>query len=463
MKKILAITSLSALLGACAAGPDYHQPEIMLPAEFNARVADADAATVTDPWWHQIKDPELELLLEAARSANHDIRVALSRLNEARALARLSQLSLMPNGAVTAGVERRQLSQHEAGGAAGTDPFNTYSAGLSAAWELDIFGGNRRGIEAMRAETEARSADLDAVQVAVIAETVQSFFDLRGAQRQIQVAERNLASQQKTLTLVEQRAALGIGSAYDVARARAQVDATTALIPRLQSGQQRALHRLATLTGQPAGTLRIDGPIEATSITAFRTGAPGDLLRHRPDVRAAERRLASATAGIGVATADLFPRVSLNGFIGYVSGSHATLGESDSLSWRAGPSISWPVLDLGRVRARIRAREAGAEGALARYEKTVLQALEDAENALTAYAHQQARLAALADQAQQLNRANTLAQARYWAGALDYLAVLDTERSLLGAEAELTQAETDLQLTLVGLYKALGAGWSSTH
>ncbi len=458
MRNFLAITSLSAMLTACAVGPDYHRPDVKLPTEFIAGPMQVGAGATTGLWWHQINDPELEKLLQAARSANHDIRLALSRLNEARALARLSQLSLLPSGAVTAGVTRSRLSSHEAGVVAETAPLTTYSAGLSASWELDLFGGKRRGIEVMRGETEARGAELGAVQMAVVAETVQSLFEVRGAQRQIQVAERNLASQRKTLMLVEQRHALGTGSAYEVARARAQVDATTALIPRLQSEQQRGLHRLATLTGQPAGTLQVTSPTDEKIIIPLKIGAPADLLRHRPDVQAAERRLASATASIGVDTADLFPRVSLNGFIGYVSGSHARLGESDTLSWRAGPSINWPLLDLGRVRARIKAREAGAEGALAQYEKTVLQALEDAENALSAYNHQQARLTSLANQAWHLARANELAQARYHAGALDYLAVLDAERSLLNAEAELSEAETALQIILVQVYKALGAG-----
>lgn len=461
MRKIVALCSLSILLAACAAGPDYRQPVVALPAHFGAQPLQAQPVVVPEAWWHQLNDPELEQLIAAARSSNHDIRGALARLNEARALARLSQWSLLPGGEIMAGAERQQLSQHEAGTATVPKPFSTYSAGVSAAWELDLLGGNRRGIEAMRAETEARGADLDTVQVAVVAETVQSLFEFRGAQRQIQVAEQNLTSQKKTLALVEQRTALGAGSEFEVVRARAQVEATAARIPLLEADRQRALHRLATLTGQPAGTLRIVGPIKGKAITELHIGVPEELLRRRPEVRAAERRLASATAGIGVATAELFPRVSLSGFIGYVAGSGSELGESNALSWRAGPSISWTLLDLGRIRARIQSRKASADGALAFYEKTVLQALEDAENALTAYARQQARLASLVQQAQHLARANEMAQARYRVGSLDYLGVLDTERSLLGAEAELSKAETDLQVTLVQVYKALGAGWST--
>src|SRR5690606_19087143 len=319
------------------------------------------------------------------------------------------------------------------------------------AWELDLFGRLRRGTEAAVAEAQAAEATLRDVQVLVAAEVAGTYLGLREAQKRLAVAEENLTNQRETLRLTQVRYDLGRGTELDVASAQATLAATEAQIPALVTAQQVAAHRLAVLVGVRPGELDVELAYREMSphLTTLAIGAPEDLLRRRPDVRAAERRLAAATARIGVEKAELFPRVSLSGFLGFVTGDSSELGESSSRAWSATPVMSWSAFDLSGVRAQVRGAEARAEVALAEYEQTVLQALEETENAFVGYAQQRQRLAAVIEQAAASRRAAELARIRYREGALDFLRLLDAERTVLEAEDAVAVAEAELNEAVV--------------
>ncbi|TWQ68378.1 efflux transporter outer membrane subunit, partial [Xanthomonas vasicola] len=332
--------------------------------------------------------------------------------------------------------------------------------GLDAAWELDLFGRQRRASEAARADLDAEQANLQDVQVTVAAEVARNYFELRGTQKQLEVSKRTLANLHDTQKLTQTRWDLGAGSELDVQSSLARLKAIEADIPLLETAEAQYRHRLAVLLGQQPDAL--DATLVARTMPAFARPLPlGDtagLLRQRPDVRVAERRLAAATAQVGVATADLFPRISVSGFVGFLSGDAARLTEGNAKAWSITPSISWAAFDFGTVRARLRASKAQAEGALAQYQQAVLLALEDTENALIGYGRQQARLAIVVEQAKAARRAEQLAQIRYREGSEDFLTLLDAQRTQLAADDALAQAEAAVNVGVVGVYKALG-GW----
>jgi multidrug efflux system outer membrane protein len=342
----------------------------------------------------------------------------------------------------------------------------TYDAGFDAFWEIDLFGRVRSAVEAARADAQAARANLHAVQVSVAAEVARNYLELRGAERRFEVAVANRDNQQETLRLTRVRRELGRGTELDVASAAARLAAIQASLPPLIVAQRAARHRLAVLLGQQPGTLELAaGPdseaISQSFVNPLPVGEPESLLRRRPDIQAAARQLAAATARVGIATADLFPQLTISGFVGFVTGDADQLWESASEAWSVTPVLSWAAFDLGSVRARLRAAEAQADGALAFYEQTVLRALEETENAFVAYAQNQDRLAALLDQAAASRRAAELARIRYREGAIDFLRLLDAERTVLEAEDGVAAAQTELNTSVVAIYKALGGGWEA--
>ncbi len=339
-----------------------------------------------------------------------------------------------------------------------------YNAGFDAFWEIDLFGRVRRSIEARTAEVAASEATLRDVLVSLIAEVARNYFELRGTQHQLAVARRNADNQRQTLDLTIARLEGGIGTQLDTARARAQLDATQANIPPLEAAIRRAMHRLSVLTGHPPATLvtAFERPAPLPDAPKLVTlGRPEDLLRRRPDIRVAERNLAAATARIGVATADLFPRVTFIGSIALEASSFTGLGGSGSDTYSFGPSLRWAAFDLGRVRARIAAADARAEAELAMYERTVLRALEETENALVEFGRSQARRDFLRTSAEASEQAAGLARQRFEVGAADFLTVLDAERTMLEAQDRLARSETDAATALVAVYEALGGGWEA--
>lgn len=457
------IAGISLMAAACAVGPNYKAPATPPAAFQNADPAVFTAANPEAEWWKAFGDPVLDQLVGQALSANLDLRIAVARVAEARALFTEQKLDLLPH--VTADGTYAKSKQQQPGFTTDRVENQTYQAGFDAGWEIDLFGRVRRGVEAAGAEAGAAQAELRDAQVTVAAEVARNYLELRGAQARLKVANRNLETQRETVRLTKVRFDTGAGSPIDVASAQARLNATEAAIPNLITAEKRANYRLAVLTGQRPGALdALLAPRDADTrplVTALPIGEAGDLLRRRPDVQAAERRLAASTARVGVATADLFPRVSVTGFVGFLSGTSAGFGNAASKAWSVAPSVSWPALDLGSAHARLRAAKARDDAALANYDQTVLRALEDLENALVSYRQQQAQLNSLTDQAAASRRAAELARIQYKEGGIDFLVLLDAERTLLAAEDALSVAETAVNTDVVAIYKALGGGWKA--
>jgi multidrug efflux system outer membrane protein len=403
----------------------------------------------------------LNSLVESAVGTNTDLRIATANLREARALRRLANFDLAPTVTARAGYANQRLGSVTIPLGVERD-VEIYDAGFDATWELDIFGGVRRSTEAARAQADASEAARREVLISVIAEIARNYLELRGTQNQLDVARRNATNQTETLQITQSRLEGGRGTQFDVARARAQLNSTLAIIPPLEAQIARAIHRLSVLTGQQPGalleSLNQPAPLpNAPELVAL--GDPTELLRRRPDVRVAERDLHAATARIGVATADLFPRVTFIGRVGFEAVEFAQFGKANSDTWSFGPRITWAFLDIGRGQARIKAAGARAEAQLANYERTVLGALEEAENALVEWGREQARRDYLRQSALASEEAAGLARQRYDAGAADFLNVLDAERVLLEGQNQLAASQTRAATALVAVYKALGAGW----
>lgn len=469
--KLPAIAALAASIAACTVGPDYVRPESPAPAHFaSAAQPDpgsraelpADPAAVTE-FWNGFNDPLLSRLVEQALASNHDLRIALANLDRANALLGGTRFDAVP--VVTAEAEARdaRASADQLPGVErdGRDA-KSYSAGLRASWELDLFGRIRRGIEAQSAEAGASAADLAAAQVVVAADVASTYAELRGLQERLRVANDNARNQLDTLRLLEARFSAGRGTEFDTSRATAQLETTRSHIPALESAIAIDMHRIAVLTGQSpealVDELQPEQPLPALP-ARIDAGTPGELLRRRPDVAAAEQRLHAATARIGVATADLFPRFTLGGLLGSQAIGAGDLFERDSETRLLALGVDWSFLDVGHVRARISASNANASAELARYEQSVLRALEDTENALTRYAHARVEDAHLQRAATSSSRAAELARTRFDAGASDLLEVLDAERTRLQAQDALAVARTQSVTSAIGLYRALAGGW----
>lgn len=458
--KPLTPSLLALALAACAVGPDYQAPNTE-PAQLGnqLQVKAFDRSRFESVWWQQFDDPALNQVVQASLQGNRDLRVAFARLKAARSIREDVDNDNLPvvssrasselgKGQIPGQTERRVNSER-------------YDLGLDMAWELDLFGRIQRQLEASEAQEAAAAADLQQLQVSMIAELVDAYGQLRGAQLREKIALANLKTQQDSRSITETLRDAGVGNELDVVRADARLAAVEATVPQLQAQQVRAQNRIATLLGQRPDQLSVDlSPKQLPAIAkALPIGDPAELLRRRPDVRSAERQLAAATANVGVATADLFPRVSLSGFLGFTAARGSQIGSSAANAWGLGPSITWAAFDLGSVRARIRGAKADAEGALATYEQQVLLALEESANAFSDYGKTQQRLQALMRQSDASRKAADLASIRYREGTVDYLVLLDAERERLSAEDAQAQGEVELYRGIVAIYKALGGGW----
>ena len=450
-----------ALLAGCALGPRYATP----PAEPVAIAAPEQALFSSDAvqrdWWRQLEDPQLDVLIERALAHNHDIRIAQARLAEARAATDEAALDRWP--AVTFGAERtRSIAQGNGLPPEARTLAESSRAGFDAAWEIDLFGRLRRLSEAADARAQASAADLAQVRIVVVAELARQYHEMRGAEQRIAITRSTLDSLRAGLRVTEAQVQTGRGLEGDLASAEANLATTEAQLPALETQRRLAAYRVAVLAG-----LR---PTELATLIAPRPLQPlakrlpiGDLralLSRRPDVLRAERSLAASTADVGAATAELYPRVDLNAFIGFVALRGSDLGSSASRAFGITPGLRWPALRLGSARARLRGAEARSEGERAAYEQTVLRAIEEVEGALATHGQNQARLQQLAQAAAQSRRAAALAAVRYREGAAPYLTVLDADRTLLRAQEAVAEAETASYTSLIALYKALGGGWS---
>ena len=459
------LPSLLALaLSACAVGPDYQAPATEA-ATITAATDGAngqknfDRSRFEGIWWQQFEDPILNQLVSTSLQGNRELRVAFDRLRAARAFRDDVSNDAMPviTSRVSSDLAKGQIPGQT------TDRVNSerYDLGLDMAWEVDLFGRIQRNLEAADAETQVAAADLYQLQVTMIAELVDAYGQLRGAQLREKIALANLQNQQESSKITVSLRDAGVGDQLDVVRADARLASVEASVPQLQEVQIRQRNRIATLLGQRPDKLTVDlSPASLPAIAkALPIGDPGQLLQRRPDIQSAERKLAAATARIGVAKADLFPRVSLSGFLGFTAGRGSQIGSSAANAWALGPSITWAAFDLGSVRARLRAADANADGALATYEQQVLLALEESENAFSDYGKRQQRLISLIRQSESSRAAADLAQIRYREGTVDFLVLLDAQRERLAAEDSQAQAEVDLYRGIVAIYKALGGGW----
>ncbi len=459
--KVFLPSLLVLALSACAVGPDY---KTQTPEAANITAAadtkSYDHAKYEGIWWQQFEDPTLNQLVTQSLSGNRDLRVAFARLRAARAIRDDAANDIMPvvTSRASSDVGKGQIPGQT------TKRVNSerYDLGLDMAWELDLFGRIQRQLEASDAEQQVAEADLYQLQVTLIAELVDAYGQLRGAQLRERIALDNLKNQQDSRTITVSLRDAGVGDQLDVERADARLAAVEASVPQLQAEQVRERNRIATLLGQRPDKLSVDlSPKDLPAIAkALPIGDPGQLLQRRPDILSAERKLAAATARIGVAKADLFPRVSLSGFLGFTAGRGSQIGSSAANAWALGPSITWAGFDLGSVRARLRGADADAEGALATYEQQVLLALEESENAFSDYGKRQQRLISLIRQSESSRAAADLAQIRYREGTADFLVLLDAQRERLAAEDTQAQAEVDLYRGIVAIYKALGGGWA---
>jgi multidrug efflux system outer membrane protein len=456
--------AISLCLAGCAVGPNYKQPETPVDTQFaNSGAASYSPDEIQAQFWTAFNEPLLTKLVDQALATNKDLEIARANLRASRAARGLTQFDLFPS--VTAGGSRLKVrqSEHQLPGVPEDQrEFDDVDAGFDASWEIDLFGRVRRGVEAARAEEQAAVSQLRDAQVTVTGEVARNYFVLRGLQDQLGVAIRNSENQRQTLSLTEARLDAGRGTELDTSRATAQLQTTLASIPPLRSSIAATIYRLSVLTGQQPNALTADlEPVQPAPVLPQLTaiGTPEALLRRRPDVRVAERQLASATARIGVAVGDLFPRVSFIGSAGYNSGTTGDLGNSASRTFTYGPTISWAALDLGRVRSRIGIANAQADAALAAYQSTVLLVLEETEGALINYGFAQSRRETLEQAAAASSKAASLARQRFEGGLTDFLNVLDAERDALSAQDSLAQSRTQAATSLIAVYKALGGGW----
>ncbi len=470
-KLIVAVLFL-VLVAGCAVGPDYEEPKLAMPVGWQeAQQKGVDIRPVEMArWWTTFNDPLLNSLVERAVKSNLDLRIAEARIREVRASRAVVASSAWPTLDVSASYKRNRTSENalalgslapQGGGNVEQDLFKT---GFDASWEIDVFGGVRRSVEAADATIGASVESRRDVLVTLLGDVAKNYIDLRGFQRRLAVARANLKAQQDTLELTRIRFQAGLTSDLDVAQAEAQASTTTAQIPTLESALKQAAYSLDLLLGLSPGALWNDLANETTIPSLppeVLVGLPSDLLRRRPDIRFAERQLAASTAQIGAAMADLFPKFSLTGAAGLQSISASDWFTGRSRYWSIGPTISWPIFDAGRIRANIEVRNAQQEQALTQYEKTVLAAFGDVEKSLVNYSREQARQQALTNAVASNRRAVEMANELYVRGLNDFLNVLDTQRSLYAAENDLAQSEATMAANLVALYKALGGGWET--
>ena len=460
MRKRIVCCTVALLLSGCTVGPDYEPVAPALPAQFVE--APGLPGSAPDSLWQAFDEPELSALIVAARTNNARIEQALATLNESRALSGLRIYSLFPTVGVGGEAERLRESGSDPFGM-GTDIVERYRAGFDVTWEIDLFGSLRRSAEAIIRQTEADLAALYAVEISIVAETAQTYFQWRSAVLREALLSRNVAAQAANVEILERALDAGRGTALDVARARSLERSLAASLPAARVDVAAAEQRLAVLTGQSVVDLRtqLAAPVAMPPMPRLvAAGTPEDWLARRPDIRAAERRLAQAISVIGVETAEFYPKLDLIGDFGWTAGEAGDLGDSSAERWRFAPTLSWRILDFGRVRQRVLAAEAQAAGALATFEQTWRTAIEETEVALANYQATSETVAILTEAQRASAEALRLATLRYDNGADSFLAVLDAERTDLDLQDQRVLALRDQATALAALYKALGGSFT---
>lgn len=477
--RLAASAALALLLAGCASvGPDYQPPALALDKSFIAPgkpgSAEGPAELNVAQFWRGFNDAPLNTLMAQALAANGDIRIAQARLQEARANRTDTDAQALPGVELQANGQRTVLpSTPSFGGFSQSRSARTYTsfdAGFVANWELDFFGRNRRASESAAALVDASEAGLYAAQVSVAAEVARNYLELRGNQQRLQAAQLSLANLADSLRIIQARLDAGRGTRLDVARAENLGASTAATLPPLRTAIDQSIFRLATLTGQAPRVLlaQLASPaplpvLPATDLAALPLGTPAQWLARRPDLAVAERQLASSTALVGVAVADLFPRLSLSGLLGFNAATLGTLTNSENRIFTAGLGVRWTPFDLGSLRARINASEARAAQSLAQYEKTVAVAMEETEGAFSDFSNASQRSQQLTAALRSAQEAAKLSQLRFDAGVSDFLVVLDAQRQALSNQDQLLQAQLATAVGLVNVYRVLGGGWSQTN
>lgn len=462
MNKTIAIAVLAALAG-CTVGPDYQKPEVKTPEKFSETAGAKVAAEHADlaAWWTSFGDATLDSLVGRAIEANLDLELAGARVREARAQAGQTRADRYPQVSSGGSATRSRMSENGRFPVAKpTD--NLFSQGFDANWEIDVFGGTRRAVEAADADLQASIEDRRAVLVSLLGEVARAYVDLRGNQRLASVVRRNIASARATLDLTRTRLRAGLGTELDVARAEAQLADTEAQLPPAERSIRLAVHRLGVLLAKDPGALSAElekeAPIPAPPAKLL-VGLPSELLTRRPDLRRAERKLAAANARIGVATAELYPKFSLTGAFGLESVDASDFAKAASRTWSVGPTVRWRVFESGRLTAEIEAADARTQQALIVYRQSVLTALEEVENALVQYLREWDHRRSLEASTAAGRKSVELAGNLYQNGLTSFLDVLEAERTLHDAERRLAESEAAVSLNIVALYKALGGGW----
>jgi len=469
LRFLTATAGASLLLASCAVGPKA--PDATLPPSASGAFIGADAPAVTpatarDDWWRLYDDPTLDALVRQALVENNELEAAAANLRRVRAALGEARVGRFPATTTTAAVNTGRPSAATVPGLpAGTEApeTDTYDVGLDVAYEIDLFGRVESTIRAARADADAAEAALDIVRVTVAAETARAYADACSANAQIAVAERTIELQSDSVDLTQRLLDAGSGNGLDTARARSALESSRASLPPLRAQRDGALFRLATLTGRTpaeASEAARACPRPPQLAQAIPVGDGAALLARRPDVRQAERNLAGAAARVNVATADLYPRISLGGSLGATALEADGLGDSENFRFSVGPLISWSVPNVFAGRARIEQASAGSEAALATFDQTVLLALQETETALANYANELDRRSALQSARDQAATAARLSRLRFEAGADSFLTVLDAERTLAAADAQLASSDALVTTYQIALFKALAGGWS---
>ena len=469
------VAMLTLLAAGCShipsVGPNYQKPATKAPAQWTESLAggETNSAAATEAWWKSFHDAELDSLITRAASSNLDLRIAQSRVREARAQYSGAFANLWPT--VDGGGGYSRVRSPEKLPVLGDLQVPAYGddmhvAGFDASWEIDIFGGKRRAVEAANAQLSGAEFGQRDVMVTLLGEVARNYVELRGYQTRLAIAHQNIEAQEKSLGITQNRFTNGLATDLDVQQALTVLSTTRAAVPTLESLVQTTTHRIEVLLGQEPGSLHTEladvAPIPAQP-PQVPVGLPSELLLRRPDVSRAERQLAAATANIGVARADLFPKFYLTGIAGLESASADDWFTSGSRFWSVGPSVQWRIFDAGRIRANIKVKNAQQEQALAAYEQTVLTAFEEVENNLVLYAKEQARRRSLQDAVNASQKTLDTANRLYATGLTDFIHVLDAERSLYSAEDALAQSDRTVSANLIALYKSLGGGWETNE
>lgn len=473
-RRNLGVICLAVFLGGCASvGPNYQRLALEAPAQWTESQEKAGAALALEEiaWWKAFGDPVLNGLIEQAAKTNLDLQQARERIVQARADVTKAGAAALPSVEATGSVTRSQggtstiTSGSSSPESLATVAGTIFQAGFDASWEIDVFGGTRRSVEAARARLEASVEDLRSTLLTLLGDVAKNYADLRANQAQLEITRRNVEAQQQTVEVTRERFKLGLTTYLDVAQAEAQKASTESNLPTIEASIKQSIHRLGILLGKEPNALKA----ELSAIRAIprpngvmATGLPSDLLARRPDLRQAERQLAAASADIGVATAELYPKFDLTAGLG-LQGTDMSkfLKISSGRYWSVVPGVTWNLFDGGKARATVKNKRAVYEENLAKYRSSFIKALEEVENGLAAYYAEQTKRRILAESVSANQEAVTLAHERYRRGLTSFLDVLTAENSLYTAQSNLSKSEANLLTDLISLYKALGGGWDA--